>query len=355
MANKAKSPDHMPGVFSSMVQDFLVYITTIKGQSEETKKSYKYAFKLLAIYMFDEHKISFENITFSMMTVDMVEGFVEWLSSGSHNCSGKTINVRLAAIRAFAKYAANHNFEAASRFQYEMTKVENRRCINDDWSYFTTQEIKILFDLPKHNTIAGRRDVTLLPFMFATAARAQEVCDLKVKDVDFLPNERAKIHITGKRQKKRTVTVCEEVAFSLKRYMKYRKIMDVPEAYVFNTQRNPQMSVDCIEDIFEKYVKIAKQEYPDLFRLKSYSPHSMRHATGVSMIEAGVPLPVIKVFFGHSAITTTEIYAKITQPHLDQKILDWNKSFWSAVEVGDVADESQDSISDDRGIPEFLL
>ena len=34
----------------------------------------------------------------------------------------------------------------------------------------------------------------------------------------------------------------------------------------------------------------------------------------------------------HKNIATTEIYAKITQSHLDQKISDWNKSFWNTAE-----------------------
>lgn len=357
MAKVQTNPDQTPGLFSAMVQDFLKYIVTTKGQSEKTKKAYKDAFRLLGIYMFEVHKVSFENITFSIMTVDRIETFMNWLSTDSRKCSAKTVNNRLAAIRSFAKYAVNHNLEAASRFQYNLSKVENKRLTDtEEWSYFTTQEVMILFDLPKHNTITGRRDTTLLPFMFATAARSQEVCDLKVCDVEFLTDGRAKIHIVGKGRKKRTVTICEDVTFSLKRYMKYRNILDSPDAYIFNTQRKTKMSVDCIEDIFKKYVDIAKKEYPDLFRFKSYSPHSMRHATGVSMVEAEVPLPVIKMFFGHSCISTTEIYAKITQPHLDQKIMEWNKSFWSTITEDSSASNASDddSSSDDKGIPAFL-
>ena len=81
----------------------------------------------------------------------------------------------------------------------------------------------------------------------------------------------------------------------------------------------------------------------------------MRHATGISMVEAGMPLPVIKIFFGHSSISTTEIYGRITQPHLEQRIKDRNNSFWASA-VDDVHGDSQeiDSVSRDEAIPEFL-
>ena len=48
MARKVRSPDQTPGLFSSMIQDFLIYIEKTKGESPETKRSYKCAFKLLA-------------------------------------------------------------------------------------------------------------------------------------------------------------------------------------------------------------------------------------------------------------------------------------------------------------------
>ena len=40
MAKVQTNPDQTPGLFSAMVQDFLNYIVTTKGQSEKTKKAY---------------------------------------------------------------------------------------------------------------------------------------------------------------------------------------------------------------------------------------------------------------------------------------------------------------------------
>ena len=86
---------------------------------------------------------------------------------------------------------------------------------------------------------------------------------------------------------------------------------------------------------------------------QAYPPRSMHHTTAVSMLEAGVPLTVIKVFLGHSSIATTEIYAKITQPSLDESVLNWNSSFWSHMTIEskealtqDVPDEKDDYIPD---------
>ena len=62
----------------------------------------------------------------------------------------------------------------------------------------------------------------------------------------------------------------------------------------------------------KKYMRIAKIENPTLFREKKYTPHSFRHSIAVHMLEAGIPLPVIKNFLGHSSIEATMIYATVS-------------------------------------------
>ena len=80
---------------------------------------------------------------------------------------------------------------------------------------------------------------------------------------------------------------------------------------------------------FKKYVSLARKRHPNLFRAKSYSPHSMRHSTATHMLEAGVPLIVIKNFLGHSSLQTTQVYAAVSQCTLNKHIQDWNKKWFS--------------------------
>ena len=236
-----------------------------------------------------------------------------------------------------------------------MNKIEAKRGLQEARSHFTIEEVRILIDLPKLNTQSGRRNATILTFMFASGCRAQELCDLQVKNVEFRPDGDAKISFLGKGRKRRNITIAPEVATVLKKYMKYRGILDVPEAYVFNTQNRPQMSVSCLEEIYSKYVTQAKTEYPLLFQDR-YSPHSMRHTTAISMLSAGVPLAIIRVFLGHEHISTTEIYATITQPDMDAALKQWNESFWKCIEHDESDNEiAEDSVKDVNDIiPDFL-
>lgn len=72
------------------------------------------------------------------------------------------------------------------------------------------------------------------------------------------------------------------------------------------------MTISCVEEIVSKYVTMAKELHPDLFRQKSYTPHAFRHTVAVDMLTCGCSLPAIKAFLGHSSIQSTMIYATVT-------------------------------------------
>ena len=108
------------------------------------------------------------------------------------------------------------------------------------------------------------------------------------------------------------------------------------------------MSVSCIEEIFFKYIEKGKKEYPEHFREKSYTPHSMRHTTATHMLDAGVPLIVVKNFLGHASIQTTQIYAEISQRTADRELKAWNDR-WFLKKEGSTVTDSENGI-----IPDFL-
>lgn len=125
--------------------------------------------------------------------------------------------------------------------------------------------------------------------------------------------------------KARRVRIPDQSALMLKKYLVHRKIVTKSEQYVFSSQTHEHMTVSCIEAIYKKYVTQAKKEYPELFQEKNYSPHCMRHTTAQHMLEAGVPLMVIKSFLGHASVQTTQIYAESSQASVDKHVREWNE------------------------------
>ena len=46
------------------------------------------------------------------------------------------------------------------------------------------------------------------------------------------------------------------------------------------------------------------------------------------MLNAGVPLVVLKNFLGHESLQSTMIYAQISQTTIDKYIVDWNSKWF---------------------------
>jgi site-specific recombinase XerD len=295
----------------------------VKGLSLNTVRSYKTTFMLLITYMHTNHVVSADEINFKSLDANILSTFFEWLETERH-CSPSTRNQRLAALYSFSEYAQNRDFEAASSFRNSVLMIPNKRTSRKKRVSFTTDEVEILLKLPSQRNEIALRDTLLLSVMYATGARAQEICDLTVKKVSF-STANTTIDLFGKGKKARRVRIPDHCASMLKGYLVHRKIDNQPNHHVFSSQTHERMSVSCIEAIYKKYIKQAKEQYPNQFQESSYPPHCMRHTTAQHMLEAGVPIMVIKSFLGHASVQTTQIYIESTQATIDKNVKEWNE------------------------------
>lgn len=332
--------------FLSLLEHYVnVYMPQSKGLSGNTVASYKACFRLLLNFMKTEKGIDASCITFRMLDQNTISGFLDWIEN-VRNCSTLTRNQRLAALCAFSEYAQNHDFDAASCFRLAVARVPRKKAVGKERAFFTPEEVKLLLSLPEERTETGMRDKVLLATMYASGARAQEICDLKVGDLRLI-NSRYVLHILGKGRRARQVQIGTVPTAILQGYLEHRRIEAQPNRHIFSSQTHEKMSVSCVEAVFKKYVSMARRQRPDLFKETSYPPHSMRHTTAVGMLEAGVPLPVIKVFLGHAQLSTTEVYASMRQEAVNEKVRLWNESFWSPCMETEVNEKRDD-------IPAFL-
>ena len=78
---------------------------------------------------------------------------------------------------------------------------------------------------------------------------------------------------------------------------------------LFVNRNGHKLTRSGIQYIIDKYVSIARQKNPGMFRNK-ITPHSFRHSKAMHLLEAGVNLVYIRDFLGHTSVMTTEIYAR---------------------------------------------
>ena len=132
----------------------------------------------------------------------------------------------------------------------------------------------------------------------------------------------------------------------LKSYMTQTRLLSGnPKRHIFSSQTNEHMTISCLEAIVKKYVCLAKELRPDLFK-EHYTPHSFRHSIAMHMLESGIPLPVIKTFLGHVSIATTMIYASANYDLVNKYLRDKNPY---------ATDDTIIEQPNDSFIPQFLI
>jgi site-specific recombinase XerD len=313
--------------FMDLLEAFLTeYVPFSKGLSKNTSKSYKFAFRLLLNYMHETRGVDADDVRFAHLDFDTINGYLLWLENG-RGCSVATRNIRLTALSAFARYAQNRSIDAAMTFMNAVRRVPVKTAAETPRTTFTLDELKALFKLPDTRRATGLRDKVMLNLMYASGARAQEICDLTVRSVQF-HDDLTKLTIVGKGDKTRRINIAKPAADLLKEYLKHRGISKNLDRHLFSSQTHERMTVSCVETIYKKYVKLARERNPSLFRESRYSPHTMRHTTATHMLEAGVPLMAIKNFLGHASVTTTERYAALTQATVNRHIREWNAKWF---------------------------
>ena len=296
-----------------LTEFFDSYLPDTKGVSENTIRSYKAALRIFFIFLEEEKGIPAGKVTFSVLDSSIVDEFLSWIET-TRGCSKQTRNQRLAALSSFAKFALRRDVVSAGAFSSCVLGTERKRASKrsgDDVVFFLPEEMQILLSLPNRQTICGRRDVVLMSFLYASGARAQELCDLTANDVTF--GVETRVRLVGKGSKARRIVIPNECADLLRVHFKQAGLFyGDKNRHVFSSQRNEHMTISCVEEVVSKYVNMAKKLHPGLFQQKAYTPHAFRHTIAVDMLACGCSLPAIKAFLGHSSIQSTLIYATVT-------------------------------------------
>jgi len=286
---------------------FSTYLPETRGASANTIRSYKQVFRLLLEYVHIQQGLLPERVEFRHLEKGTIVDWLNWLCA-ERGCSAKTRNHRLSALVTFARFALHRGFSEALSFCSEVENTPKKKdAKRDEAVHFTRVEMSILLRLPNSGSKTEKRDKVLLSTLYASGARAQELCDLTVGDIRFGDTSTMTLH--GKGSKTRTIVIPEQCATLLKTHMEQLRLKGAdPMRHIFSSQTHEHMTISCVEAIVKKYVRKARELRPDLFR-DHYTPHSFRHSIAMHMLESGIPLPVIKTFLGHVSIATTMIYA----------------------------------------------
>lgn len=301
------------------ITDFLNYLETIKGKSENTVNGYKIdlilLFRFLKVYKgyFIPEGIEFEEIYIgdldenflkSIKLIDLYS-FLSFTEKQRNN--GTYARARkVATIKSFFKflYGKAKLINENPALELESPKINKRHPI-----YLSLDEsLDLLNSLDKKN-INYYRDYCILTLFLNCGMRLSELCSIQVDKI-----KGDTLTIIGKGNKERTVYLNEACIKAINDYLNVRddsQAWDNDKKYLFLSSRNAPINKRTVELLVKKHIRNA-----GLIDEK-YTPHKLRHTAATLMYKYGnVDIRSLQSILGHENISTTQIYT-----HIDQDLL----------------------------------
>jgi len=285
---------------------FTVYLPGVKNVSVNTIRSYRDTFSLFLSYCRDFEKKNLSKLEFKDVDAELIRRFLEWLETERSN-SASSQNQRLAAIRAFFRYA-QCEFPQYYAITSKILDMPFRKTAKPVIGYIHKDVLTELLSLPDQGTLSGKRDFALLCLLYDTGARVQEIVDLKINDIRLESPAVAKL--TGKGRKTRIVPLLSETEKILREYLSSRCSgtdyrLDEP---LFVNRLRQKLTRSGVAYIVNKYAESLAENGGNLDI--TISPHTFRHTKAMHLIQADINIIYIRDLLGHTDIKTTEVYAR---------------------------------------------
>lgn len=285
------------------IRHFLMeYLVGERNLSQNTLVSYRDTFVLLLPFVAQRTGKPIEKLSVSDIQSSVVRSFLQHIEE-HRNCCVATRNQRLAAIRALAHFLGERSPEYIA-WSAEIWSIPFKKTFTPAVGYLEKREMDALLDAPDRNKPQGRRDYSLLLFMYNTGARASEVAQVAIRDLNFqgIPS----VRILGKGNKERYCPLWALTVENLHHLVDGRASSEP----VFLNRYGQSITRFGIYFLVERCVSKAIHKVPSL-RSKRIYPHTIRHTSAVHLLRSGVDINTIRAWLGHVSLDTTHIYAEV--------------------------------------------
>ena len=270
-----------------LVLEFTNFLKFKKGLSANTISAYE-----------SDITQFFEFTGENLINNDLIELFI------TSELNDKSDNSKIRKISSIHQYIDWFNLDN-KEYQIVIEKVSLKK-----GSYLpetiSISDINRLINVYDHTNYMNSRNLTLIDFMYSTACRVSELCDVRVSDLDF---EEDFVKLFGKGSKQRIVPIGSELKINLSKYLKFRDELNTQEPYLFLSKNMNQLDRSAIFRIIKKSATLSDNAI-------SVHPHTLRHSAATHMLEAGCDLRTLQELLGHTSVSTTKIYTKLTKEFL---------------------------------------
>jgi len=279
-----------------IVNEFLIYLESIKGCSANTVLSYRNDLCLFSNYCKNQQ------IEIKSASSYEVQSFIADLSAEAK--AAASVNRCLSAIRRFYRWMIR--FE--KRKDNPCSSLRNIKIPSKLPSVLWEDEMADFASLPETAGILWpKRDKAIIFTMYSAGLRISELVSLTMENISAQLDE---ARITGKGGKQRYVFFSEEAKNAIIEYLPYRESLltqygiNEKKYTLFISRRGKPISIPGVRWIISRYASFAQTG-------NHIHPHALRHSFATHLVNKGCDVRVVQEMLGHSSISTTQRYTHV--------------------------------------------
>jgi integrase/recombinase XerD len=273
------------------ISSFSEYLLYQKGLSQNTVDSYKSDLTKLSNYL--------QNQDLSKTNIDNF-----FIDMSEFNYSSSTKKRMHSSIKNFLKYInENEDFES---IDISDIKLKSSKKLPE---VLSITDIENMINFYNHETYLDSRNRTVIDVLYSTGCRVSELCDINISDIDL---DEKYLKLKGKGSKQRIVPIGSMLYKNLMQYLNVREtfLQNKGEPLFLSKSKN-KLDRTAVFRIIKKTAK-------NISLQTDVHPHTLRHSAATHMLEGGCDLRTVQEFLGHSSVSTTQIYTKVTKEFLEE-------------------------------------
>lgn len=277
------------------ISSFSEYLLYQKGLSQNTVDSYKSDLTKLSNYL--------QNQDLSKTNIDNF-----FIDMSEFNYSSSTKKRIHSSIKNFLKYInENEDYES---IDISDIKLKSSKKLPEVLSII---DIENMINFYNHETYLDSRNRTVIDVLYSTGCRVSELCDINISDIDL---DEKYLKLKGKGSKQRIVPIGSMLYKNLMQYLNVRE--------TFLQNRGEPLFLSKSKNKLDRTAvfRIIKKTAKNISLQTDVHPHTLRHSAATHMLEGGCDLRTVQEFLGHSSVSTTQIYTKVTKEFLEEAFIE---------------------------------
>lgn len=276
------------------LREFISYLHDVKKTSANTEASYRRDLSKLVKYL------EMQGVTeVSRINVTHLQSYILYMER--EGFAPATVSRNIASIKALFHFLFKQGYVKEDVSEtLKAPKIEKKMP-----EILTTEQVNKLLDQPKGDSPKEVRDRAMLELLYATGIRVSELINLKVEDINF----QIGYIICKDAHKERVIPFGMPAKRALTDYLKSAR------AELLEDQDSDILFTNCSGQAMSRqgFWKIVKYYAKKAGITTDITPHTLRHSFAAHLVENGADLRSVQEMLGHSDISTTQIYANMTQ------------------------------------------